>query len=120
MSTAEPHQNEEIASAIRALGIVFLNRLPTTLVSMLLDIERLEKNRGERQTWQTLHRQLHSLAGSSGTFGYAELGSRARALEQRIIPQLMDAPPESTELLADLREFTNWAATCHSAAQPEH
>lgn len=31
------------------------------------------------------HRQLHSLAGSAGTFGYQQLGATARKLESRVI-----------------------------------
>lgn len=34
--------------------------------------------------WESLHRQLHTLAGSGATFGYAELGLAARALELQI------------------------------------
>ena len=119
MSTDEQLKNDDIASAIRALGVVFLNSLPTILAGMQLDIERLEKNRNEPTAWQTLSRQLHSLAGSGGTFGYIELGNRARALEQRVKPQLREGSPDPAALLTDLREFSDWGTTYHSTAQPD-
>lgn len=38
-----------------------------------------------------LHRSLHKLAGSAGTFGMARLGDAARAIEQRL-EQLLEQP----------------------------
>jgi len=40
--------------------------------------------RGERGGGETLHRALHKLAGSMGTYGFDELGLRARELEKRV------------------------------------
>jgi len=39
---------------------------------------------GDTAAAQTLHRELHTLAGSAGTFGYSQLGDGARALEGAI------------------------------------
>ncbi len=76
--------NAELAEAIRALGVAFINRLPVTLADIGQELSAIEHDPGDLKAWKTLHRHLHSIAGAAGTFGYVELGDRARALEHRV------------------------------------
>ncbi|ART80421.1 diguanylate cyclase [Oceanisphaera avium] len=53
-----------------------------------------------REDLQTLYELLHRLAGSSGTFGFHQLGQEAGQLEQVIKAQISDSPPLSDLHLA--------------------
>jgi len=51
---------------------------------------------------ETLHRALHKLAGSAGTFGFAQLGSQAQMLEHQVAKQLrQEVLPGEALLLSD-------------------
>ncbi|MBI3713179.1 MAG: Hpt domain-containing protein [Burkholderiales bacterium] len=74
----------ELNEALRALEGVFLAKLPDKLGDITVANQRLKDDPADRDNLTTLHRSLHNLAGSAGTFGFHEIGTHARALEQRI------------------------------------
>lgn len=74
----------ELNEALRALEGVFLSKLPDKLGEISRANQRLKDQPEDRDNLTTLHRALHNLAGSAGTFGFHEIGTHARALEQRI------------------------------------
>ena len=84
MSTPEQDKAKELADAIRALGDVFLSRIPAAMLAMQTELANIQNDANEQGSWKTLHRHLHTMAGSAGTFGYDELGDRARELEDQI------------------------------------
>jgi len=47
------------------------------------------------RAWNDLERCTHGIAGSAGTFGLAELGDAARALEEALEQQLHDASADA-------------------------
>ena len=57
-------------------------------------------------------RQLHTMAGSSGSFGYMELGDHARELELKVntlIKSMESATDEQrSDLRAQLQQFIDW------------
>jgi len=68
------------------------------------------------------HRLAHSLAGSSGTYGYPEIGGVARAVEallkQSLESRALPSPSQKAQidgLTADLRELAADAARRVSA-----
>lgn len=68
----------------------------------------------ERDAFVTLHRLLHTLASSAGTFGFAELGVRARKLEEDLQALLADVSAIESRIAKideELRDFLRWAAT---------
>lgn len=74
----------ELNAALRALEGVFLAKLPDKLGDITAANQRLKDDPEDRDNLTTLHRSLHNLAGSAGTFGFHEIGSHARVLEQRV------------------------------------
>jgi len=93
------------AARLRALQERFSSELPSRLDAIQQEEESLRNNTSNRDTFLRL---VHSLAGSSGTFGYLKLGARAHELEQ-VIQQIGEAPADTeilmtvTQLLADLK-----------------
>jgi HPt (histidine-containing phosphotransfer) domain-containing protein len=112
MSSDEDDKAKELADAIRALGDVFVGRIPTTLSSMESELDAIIRNGNDAAAWKNLHRHLHTLAGSAGTFGLAELGDRARSLEHRINDMLKaedgSGDPARSEFMHDQRDFMVW------------
>lgn len=56
-----------------------------------------------------LYEILHSLAGSSATFGFAPLGGAARCLEEGL--RALDGTPAWEAWLGELDRFIGWART---------
>lgn len=109
MSTREEGNDKELADAIRALGEVFVGRIPSTLSSMESELDAIIRNGNDAVAWKNLHRHLHSLAGTAGTFGHAELGDRARGLEHRINDMLKgEHGSNDPEFMHDQRDFMVW------------
>ena len=70
---------------------------------------------------EQLHAVLHTLAGSSATFGFRLLGQQARTLEQRLrVLTTFDAvaAPEWDAWLAELDVFIGWALADPKAPYP--
>jgi HPt (histidine-containing phosphotransfer) domain-containing protein len=70
-----------------------------------------------------LERAAHSLAGSGATFGYAELGTSARALELALGRLLKSAAPPSSaeraEILAAIVALTDRIPPCDEPSGPK-
>ena len=109
-------QSPEILDALRALGAVFVGRIPGYLTAMDEEINKIESDNNDVEPLNTLHRQLHTIAGSAGSFGYTELGDRARQCEHRINAALKSLTPENpiidhqffVEFIPELRQFMQW------------
>lgn len=67
---------------LQALYDAFALQFPSKLKSIEDLWARVAAGDGEAA--QTLHRELHTLAGSAGTFGYSRLGNGAKRLETAI------------------------------------
>jgi len=118
MSSSEIDRDKELTEAIAALAEVFIGRIPTALESMEHELDSIIHDSRNHAAWTNLHRQLHSLAGSAGTFGHAELGNRARELEHRINSMLKTetayVDPTKSAFMLDQRNFMLWAGTKYS------
>jgi len=66
---------------LRQLSQVFASELPNRLAEVEAALEACRDPQAYGQSVQTLHRLLHTLAGSAGTFGYPEIGLRFRTLQ---------------------------------------
>ncbi|HYD97000.1 MAG TPA: Hpt domain-containing protein [Noviherbaspirillum sp.] len=101
----------DLDAALRAIEEAYVAALPGRLQDIGSNLNRC---RAERQTahFDALLLQLHSLAGSAGTFGFAELGMRATDLEIRLGAARKDAAAGAAldEVLHDVEAFLQWAA----------
>ena len=104
--------NAELDLAIRALGDIFISRMPALLADMSVQLQQGEHAPEQLPPWQAIHRQLHSIAGSAGSFGYAELGLNARSLELQLEVHLkkdgMTTLSTRTEFTIAMHEFMRW------------
>lgn len=100
-----------LAAAIAKLRDDYLARLPAELADLTQLAAGLNGAESDRTTLDDLHRRLHKLAGSGGTFGVSLLGERARQLEQTAKAWL-GASLESIDCRA-LRTFAADVAALH-------
>jgi diguanylate cyclase (GGDEF)-like protein len=103
----------ELQEKLRALEAVFSERLPERLTeidaALALCVQHAFR---QEQGVATLHRLLHTLAGSAGTFGFVELGTRARECEHALDTVIADDAPNehaAMHFAEDVREFLQWA-----------
>lgn len=78
MNEADKELEEKLAEVRRG----YIERLPERLHEIHEELKKTQK--GEVAAAQTLHRQIHSLTGSLGTFGFDELSGLARLIEREL------------------------------------
>lgn len=79
-------KSDSLQEKLRALEAVFLAKLPSRLLEMEEALGLLLQEPENKEHLALLHRLLHTMAGSAGTFGFPEVGSRAREFEGKLKP----------------------------------
>jgi len=86
------------ADALATLCRQFADQLPTRLFAIRAHFHGLDPIAWQPPAAEVLHRLVHGLAGSAGTFGMHPLSDAARALERRLAAMLKAwQPPTGTE-----------------------
>ncbi len=88
-------KHDSLLEKLRALEAVFLQKLPGKCEEIISALNEFVAHPENKDALTVLHRHLHTMAGSAGTFGFSDLGLQARAFESRIKPWL--ANPGWTE-----------------------
>jgi HPt (histidine-containing phosphotransfer) domain-containing protein len=99
----------------------FAASLPQTLGRLSAARKAFDTVRPQPALMQELHAVLHTLAGSSATFGFRLLGQQARNIEQRLrVLMTFDAvaPQDWEAWLAELDVFVAWALRDPKDAYP--
>ena len=97
-STVVPDKHKLKSVKLQALLAAFGTQLPERLAAIRhLWAEVQEHPNGEPQDSE-FYRQIHSLAGSAGTFGYHQLGACARQLEQFLLQKKAVAYSDSDNI----------------------
>ena len=99
----------------------FAASLPATLGRLSAARAAFDTAAPQAALVEQLHAVLHTLAGSSATFGFRLLGQQARMLEQRLrVLTTFDtvAAGEWEAWLAELDIFVAWALADPKAAYP--
>lgn len=83
------HKNDsqgesDFEASLRAIEEAYVAGLPARLNEIDNCLQRCLEEPGNAGHYDGLGLQMHSLAGSAGTFGFTELGSRATDLETRL------------------------------------
>lgn len=81
--------NQQRLDKLNALCRDYSQQLPQRIQDIKLLWMTLSGDENKPELWQGLHRLVHGLAGSAGTFGYTQISEKARILEHHI-QQLMD------------------------------
>ncbi|MBC3861834.1 diguanylate cyclase [Undibacterium jejuense] len=101
-------KNDSLQEKLRALEAVFLQKLPSKFDEIISALELFQHEPENKDALTVLHRHLHTMAGSAGTFGFAELGVQARVFESKVKPWLVITRPEQDELNAFASEVSKY------------
>lgn len=122
MSDASSSDLDYARLQLRELQSGFVGRLPARLSEIRASLDRLTENAGDAGVLETLHRQVHSLTGSAGTFGMPELSGAARSLESRLSEAIRRGTPVGSEVFSAIRsgaEQLSLAAMNRPQAEPD-
>lgn len=81
-------KQDTLNEALRALEVLFLSKLPGKFAEIQQALTDFTNHPQERESLALLHRLLHTMAGSAGTFGFPSIGIEARSLESKLKPIL--------------------------------
>jgi len=101
----------EFFARLAQLNDKFAAALPRTLGRLSASRNAFDTAQPQPELIRELHAVLHTLAGSSATFGFRILGHHARGLEQRLrVLMTFEAvdPAEWAAWLAELDVFIAW------------
>ncbi len=115
------HVDAEFFERLAELNDRFAVALPQTLGRLSAARNAFDTERPQRELIEEVHAVLHTLAGSSATFGFRALGQHARNSEQRLrVLMTFDAvaPDEWQAWLAELDVFVAWALQDPKGAYP--
>ncbi len=103
----------DFLAKLRVLNERYAASLPETLAAIASARALCAQAPDAPEHVKTLHQQLHTIAGSAGTFGFAVLGQQSRRIEQQL-RGLMKAEQRSDAdwqaLFIELDRFLAWAA----------
>lgn len=111
----------EFFARLAELNDKFAASLPQTLGRLSVARDAFDPKRPPAALIEQMHAVLHTLAGSSATFGFRILGQQARMLEQRLrVLTTFDAvaPEEWEAWLSELDVFIAWGSADPKAAYP--
>ena len=80
-------ENSDVSAKLAALRQKFLVRASADIEALRAYAEQARRGELSAEGLIQCYQQLHRLAGSAGTFGLAELGVAARALEKKLKSQ---------------------------------
>lgn len=118
-------RDQELNDALQALAQLYIAKLPAKLEEMRLASQRFESDPTNRENYTSLHRQLHTMAGSAGTFGFPEIGDIARQLEISLKAYINGESWDAVKIQDFVAEVNKYIATakyvqvCAAEAQAE-
>ena len=75
---------QKFADTFRELSLLFQTSLPGRLIEIEAAWDQAKLTDAHGESIRKLHRLLHSLVGTSGTFGFKQLSEKARSIEYTV------------------------------------
>jgi HPt (histidine-containing phosphotransfer) domain-containing protein len=74
------NSTNDFEERFKRLKLQYTEQIPEKISAIIEDWQNT-KETGDQETLKRLHRNVHSLVGTSGTFGFSNLSLQARELE---------------------------------------
>jgi HPt (histidine-containing phosphotransfer) domain-containing protein len=84
--------NDDAQQKILALFQSYQQRLPAKIAAIEQQWQTLQRSPWQAEPWEDFHRQVHSLCGSTGLYGFIELSQALRILEVKLKTYQHQAP----------------------------
>lgn len=89
----DSHSEDRLTSRLNELRSAYRARLTDELEVITSQAQDAEAQANPAEAVASLRHRLHKLAGSAGTFGFHQLGSHARKLEQQVQAWIDESSP---------------------------
>ena len=110
-------RSSSVRNKIALLGVKFVEQLPGRLSEARIHFEALRADPNEHEAAVSLHRFLHSIKGTGGSFGFMDIAAVAREGEH-LAEQLLKIPVDVTqEFWRDIDACLNNMGLCIEALQ---
>jgi HPt (histidine-containing phosphotransfer) domain-containing protein len=111
------HTNPALLAFLEEQRAEYSRSLPHRLEQVRSLWQQILKGEGLADALPAFERHAHSLAGSAATFGWAELGLAAQALELAIEPHVSAGQPLTPQVRAEVGRAVDELQRCfHDAA----
>lgn len=77
-------EKPDIQAALAALKEGFAKKIPAKIEEIDLGWERLQSAPEDKEIFDNLHRQAHTLAGTAATYGFEEIGQLSKEIESML------------------------------------
>lgn len=101
-------KNASLQEKLRALEEVFLQKLPGKIDEISQTTRALLEHPDDKELLTVLHRLLHTMAGSAGTFGFDAIGAQARIFEGKLKPLMSGGSWDKAEWDAYAQELLSY------------
>ena len=98
--------DEKLQDKLNALKIEYTKRLPNKIQMLETHWQHIQK-KWDLQQFRDFHREVHSLSGSAGTYGYLNLSDAARQLEFYLLPLLAYEQRLQREQINEITKLLN-------------
>lgn len=109
---------DDIERTLREIREGWAAKLPQRLDEIRAALEQCLAAPGDRAACELLHGKLHTLSGSAGSFGFAELGMRATELELQLNDYLSGSSPDFAPIAAGVARMLDESATQGGSPAP--
>lgn len=113
---SDSSRTPEVNSRLEVLRAAYRKRLEDDLEQIATQIAAVSAEFVNPEPRRQLHQSLHKLAGSSGTFGFEQLGRQAREFEQLVARDLSQPGITSGPLSFSM---INWLEALHAALRED-
>jgi two-component system OmpR family response regulator len=110
-------QEHALAQSLQALNSAYAEKLPERLQEIAEALQQCVERPDDASRLDMLLLKLHSLSGTAGTFGFAELGLRATEMEVLLKNFQKDGASDFASLAAGTEDMLRWAASLGSPAK---
>jgi chemotaxis protein histidine kinase CheA len=81
----DPAKRAELDKKLAKLRELYIEGLPSEFEALEAMLAKLAAGDSAGETLSEIHRALHKLVGSGGSFGFHDLSAQARAIEQDLL-----------------------------------
>ncbi len=97
-------------SQLQKLRAGFVDGMPARLADIRSMIDHLLASGGDRAALESLHRLVHGITGSAGTFGMPEVSGAARRIEERLALMIRHGVPDGGQAWSEIGDAVNQLA----------
>jgi chemotaxis protein histidine kinase CheA len=106
-------KESSLEEKMKMLELIFLDKLPARLEDIRVALDQFVAAPDNAEHLELIHRLLHTMAGSAGTFGFDEVGEIARGFDNKLKAVIAGAPFTGEELVDFDRGIKDYLANTY-------